>query len=228
MNRIGSLNYVYKCLIILILTGNQKGMFSLKNEQLKNENGQVEKRSKSDFGIHASLMISPYPTSSVLDIPHMLPPRPKRITRPNRKTTRKGRKVVPQFEDVNGTTVIGSPGGRITLNCNIFMLQDYTVSWVHRTIAEHDDDPTDQRSDKKYRLDLLTIGNSTYTSDDRISANFRHPSNWGLTINNLTPDDAGMYLCQLSTFPARALFVFLEIQGKFRHHEILHFGSRFY
>ena len=63
--------------------------------------------------------------------------------------------------------------------------------------------------------------------DDRISANFRHPSNWGLTINKLTPDDAGMYLCQLSTFPARALFVFLEIQGKFRHHELLHFSSSF-
>jgi hypothetical protein len=90
------------------------------------------------------------------------------------------------------------------------MLQDLTVSWLHRTIAENNNE---EREDGKYRLDLLTIGNSTYTSDDRISASFRHPSDWGLKIDNLNPSDAGMYLCQLSTFPARARFVFLEIQG---------------
>lgn len=171
-----------------------------------------EIKEQSSYGIHASLMISPYPTSSMLDVPHAIRTRPKRYPRGNRKAAGKGRKVVPQFEDANRTTVIGSPGGSITINCNIFMLQDYTVSWLHRTAVEKEDN---EHSKGKYRLDLLTIGNSTYTSDDRISTKFRHPSDWGLRIVNLKPSDAGMYLCQLSTFPARARFVFLEIQGKF-------------
>ena len=37
-------------------------------------------------------------------------------------------RIRPQFEDANLTTVIGEPGGTVTLDCNIFMLQDHTVS----------------------------------------------------------------------------------------------------
>ena len=160
---------------------------------------------QANYGIRATFMISPYPTSSVSVIPRKFQTRPKRFNRGNRKITGKGRYVAPQFEDKNRTTVIGSPGGSVTLSCNIFMLQDYTVSWVHRTPSKKDG--------REYILDLLTIGNSTYTSDDRISSSFRHPSDWGLKINNLIPSDAGVYLCQLSTFPARVRLVFLEIQG---------------
>ena len=36
--------------------------------------------------------------------------------------------ILPQFEDANRTTFYGEPGGAITLDCNIFMLQDYVVS----------------------------------------------------------------------------------------------------
>ena len=189
-------------------------MLLLRNVE-EDENNKVSKRFNthhhSIYGIHASLMISPYPTSSMVDIPQTIQARSKRFPRMNGKTLGKGRQIVPQFEDKNGTTVIGSPGGSITLSCNIFMLQDYTVSWVHRTPTKNND--VKERSDGKYNLDLLTIGNSTYTSDHRISSVFLHPSNWGLKIDNLKPSDAGMYLCQLSTFPARARFVFLEIQG---------------
>ena len=217
MTRFFNLNKIYSCAFLVVLTGNQMGIFSMKNAQEENENHVSRKLNikPSSYGIHASFMISPYPTSSMLDIPHDIQTRPKRFPRVNRKpSASKGRKVVPQFEDANGTTVIGSPGGSITLSCNIFMLQDLTVSWLHRTIVENNNE-NDEREDGKYRLDLLTIGNSTYTSDDRISASFRHPSDWGLKIDNLNPSDAGMYLCQLSTFPARARFVFLEIQGNY-------------
>ena len=78
----------------------------------------------------------------------------------------------------------------------------FKVSWVHRL-------PEDDSS-----LDLLTIGNLTYTTDPRVSANFRHPANWGLRIEELRPSDAGTYICQISTFPPRVNLVFLEIRGE--------------
>lgn len=39
--------------------------------------------------------------------------------------------IEPDFEDANGTVVVGKPGGSVTLDCNIFMLQDHTVSFIH-------------------------------------------------------------------------------------------------
>ena len=219
MVRTYHLHQLFKCLFLTMLMGSQHGLFSMTSTEQDTE-GQPRNVSKilnmkeNSFGIHASFMISPYPTSSLLDIPHGIQPRPKRFPRVNRKTSGKGRKVVPQFEDANGTTVIGTPGGSITISCNIFMLQDYTVSWVHRTGVEENNERLNERNEGEYRLDLLTIGNSTYTSDERISSHFRHPSDWGLKIDNLKPSDAGVYLCQLSTFPEKVRFVFLEIQGK--------------
>ena len=41
---------------------------------------------------------------------------------------RNGGAILPEFEEENTTTVVGSPGGTVTLDCNIFMLQDFTVS----------------------------------------------------------------------------------------------------
>ena len=77
------------------------------------------------------------------------------------------------------------------------------VTWSHR--------PADTSGD----LDLLTLGNATYTFEPRISAHFAHPANWGLKITDLRPTDAGNYICQISTFPPRVRIVFLEIRGKF-------------
>jgi len=114
-------------------------------------------------------------------------------------TRKSSRAIMPEFEDENRTTVIGAPGGTVTLNCNIFMLQDFTVSWAHKT--------------KDRGLDLLTIGNSTYTLEPRISSQFLHPSNWALRVTDLRPSDAGTYICQLSTFPTRVRMVILEIRG---------------
>ncbi|CAB4065191.1 unnamed protein product [Lepeophtheirus salmonis] len=72
------------------------------------------------------------------------------------------------------------------------------VSWIHVT---------------EKGLDLLTTGNSTYTLEPRISSNFAHPSNWRLKITDLKPEDAGAYLCQISTFPPKVKVVYLEIHG---------------
>ena len=92
----------------------------------------------------------------------------------------------------------------------------FQVSWVHipragLTAPENNHEPT---SNKK-KLDLLTIGNSTYTLDPRVEARFAHPSNWGLRIRDLRPSDAGQYLCQISTFPVESVRVVnLEIVGE--------------
>ncbi len=60
------------------------------------------------------------------------------------------------------------------------------VSWVHRS-------PSDGSPD------LLTLGNSTHTLDDRVSLRFSHPGNWALRITGLRPADAGAYLCQVKS-----------------------------
>ena len=36
--------------------------------------------------------------------------------------------IQPRFEDANGTRVYGEPGASVTMDCNVFMLQDHTVS----------------------------------------------------------------------------------------------------
>ena len=43
-------------------------------------------------------------------------------------------RIQPEFEDHNGTTVVGDPGGTVVLDCNVFMLQDHTVSYVGKCV----------------------------------------------------------------------------------------------
>ena len=204
---------IYNVFFLILLSGGSNGgEFFIRTLEV----GHGQQQRSVEYGIHASVMISDHPTSSIPTKPSKIQTRPKRFNRHNQKITGNGRQIVPGFEDKNGTTITGSPGGSVTLSCNIFMLQDYTVSWVHRTRVETNPDTGADgawRKDGDYQLDLLTIGNSTYTSDHRISSYFRHPSDWGLRIVSLRPEDAGIYICQLSTFPARTRIVYLEIQG---------------
>ena len=87
-----------------------------------------------------------------------------------------------------------------------FLLLLFQVSWVHSAYRPATGD---------FGFDLLTIGNSTYTLDSRISARFAHPTNWGLKIDSLRPEDAGAYICQISTFPKEKVrIVYLEIRGE--------------
>ncbi|XP_017064657.1 uncharacterized protein LOC108103623 [Drosophila eugracilis] len=82
------------------------------------------------------------------------------------------------------------------LNCRVGMLKDKTVMWVRRT-AE--------------KVSLLTVGNVTYSGDPRIRVKFQYPNNWRLLINPTQSDDAGVYMCQVSTHPPRVFTTNLTI-----------------
>ncbi|XP_032311855.1 uncharacterized protein LOC6503205 isoform X2 [Drosophila ananassae] len=74
------------------------------------------------------------------------------------------------------------------LNCRVGMLKDKTVMWIRRT-AE--------------KVSLLTVGNITYSGDPRIQVKYQYPNNWRLLINPTQREDAGIYMCQVSTHPPR-------------------------
>ncbi|XP_076245392.1 uncharacterized protein LOC143185942 [Calliopsis andreniformis] len=97
-------------------------------------------------------------------------------------------KFGPYFEDgdeeMNITARIGST---MLLDCKIGMLGDKQVTWVQ------------QHNKDSFRL--LTVGRMPYSVDQRISLNFRYPSNWRLQIQYATPRDSGLYKCQVATHP---------------------------
>ncbi|XP_032594018.1 uncharacterized protein LOC6565006 isoform X2 [Drosophila grimshawi] len=82
------------------------------------------------------------------------------------------------------------------LNCRVGMLKDKTVMWVRRTTE---------------KVSLLTVGNVTYSGDPRISVKFQYPNNWRLIINPTHREDAGIYMCQVSTHPPRVFTTNLTI-----------------
>lgn len=64
------------------------------------------------------------------------------------------------------------------------------------------------------KVSLLTVGNNTYSGDSRISIKFQYPNNWRLQISPVQRDDAGLYLCQVSTHPARVFATNVTILGE--------------
>ncbi|KAH8289866.1 hypothetical protein KR054_012402, partial [Drosophila jambulina] len=82
------------------------------------------------------------------------------------------------------------------LNCRVGMLKDKTVMWVRRTSE---------------KVSLLTVGNVTYSGDPRIRVKFQYPNNWRLLINPTQAEDAGIYMCQVSTHPPRVFTTNLTI-----------------
>ncbi|XP_025163218.1 uncharacterized protein LOC105186939 [Harpegnathos saltator] len=96
-------------------------------------------------------------------------------------------KFGPYFEDgdreLNITARIGST---VLLDCKIGMLSDKQVTWL-------------QHNKDSFRL--LTVGRIPYSVDQRISLNFRYPSNWRLQILYASPRDSGLYKCQVATHP---------------------------
>lgn len=64
------------------------------------------------------------------------------------------------------------------------------------------------------KVSLLTVGNVTYSSDPRIRVKFQYPNNWRLLINPTQWDDAGIYMCQVSTHPPRVFTTNLTVIGK--------------
>ncbi|XP_077258796.1 uncharacterized protein LOC143895503 isoform X1 [Temnothorax americanus] len=96
-------------------------------------------------------------------------------------------KFGPYFEDgdreINVTARIGST---VLLDCKIGMLGDKKVTWL-------------QHNKDFFRL--LTVGRTPYSNDQRISLNFRYPSNWRLQILYANPRDSALYQCQVATHP---------------------------
>ncbi|CAD7081826.1 unnamed protein product [Hermetia illucens] len=75
------------------------------------------------------------------------------------------------------------------------MTSPATVSWFRR---------------KDFQL--LTVGLSTYSSDDRfLVEHTRHLGNWALRIKSARKDDEGFYECQISTHPPQSIFTELKI-----------------
>ncbi|XP_032595033.1 hemicentin-1 [Drosophila grimshawi] len=82
----------------------------------------------------------------------------------------------------NVTSLVGKTGH---LNCRIKNLGNKTVSWIR-----HRD------------LHLLTVSESTYTSDQRFSAIYnKQTGDWSLQIKYPQIRDSGVYECQVSTTP---------------------------
>ncbi|XP_046635229.1 zwei Ig domain protein zig-8-like [Daphnia pulicaria] len=89
-------------------------------------------------------------------------------------------------------------GGVAHLPCPVRQLGNKTVSWV------------------KYSEDsvqLLTVGNGTYSNDNRLAIAWRYPGNWTLQISSVELQDTGCYQCQVNTHPPIGLFVYLHIRG---------------
>lgn len=83
----------------------------------------------------------------------------------------------------------------------VFM-SSFQVMWVRRTTE---------------KVSLLTVGNITYSGDPRIHVKFQYPNNWRLLINPIQREDAGVYMCQVSTHPPRVFTTNLTILGKYAH-----------
>lgn len=68
---------------------------------------------------------------------------------------------------------------------------------------------------RKSDYQLLTVGLSTYSSDDRfLVEHTRHMGHWALRIKNVREDDRGWYECQLSVHPTISVFVELRVVGE--------------
>lgn len=101
------------------------------------------------------------------------------------------------FENPNNTIVTVRDGDSVVLNCRVYLLHDKTVSWFRQ--GDH-------------TIDLLTVGDATYTGDKRINISYQYPNNWRLNITDVRKADGGPYVCQISSFPPKTLVTFLNVK----------------
>lgn len=69
------------------------------------------------------------------------------------------------------------------------------------------------------KFSLLTVGNITYSGDPRIKVTFQYPNNWRLHINPMLKEDAGLYMCQVSTHPPRVFATNVVVLRKYYIHK---------
>ncbi|XP_031837730.1 zwei Ig domain protein zig-8 [Nomia melanderi] len=91
------------------------------------------------------------------------------------------------------TEVLAQSRSTATLPCKISDPGAGTITWVNQ-------------KDKQ----LLTVGTSTHSIDDRFHA-IHSSSEWALQIRAVTVQDAGIYECQITSYPVQRNFVRLKI-----------------
>ncbi|CAD7079743.1 unnamed protein product [Hermetia illucens] len=91
----------------------------------------------------------------------------------------------PYFDLAASRNVTALVGKTAYLNCRIRNLGNKTVTWIR-----HRD------------LHLLTVGETTYTSDQRFqSVHNKQTDDWSLQVRYPQQRDSGIYECQVSTTP---------------------------
>ncbi|XP_055542088.1 uncharacterized protein LOC129727869 [Wyeomyia smithii] len=105
--------------------------------------------------------------------------------------------ISPQgyFATRNNTKVTAQRGGTALLPCTVQTQSPALVSWVRRRDFQ-----------------LLTVGLSTYSSDERfLVQHIRHMGHWALRIKAVRDEDQGLYECQLSVHPVQSVFIELKV-----------------
>ncbi|XP_047519742.1 uncharacterized protein LOC125059381, partial [Pieris napi] len=99
------------------------------------------------------------------------------------------------FATENNTVVTSQTGSTALLPCVIRNIGDGIVSWIRR---------------KDYHL--LTVGLTTYSSDQRFQAiHLQHSEDWTLKVRFVQSRDAGIYECQVSSHPPTSIFLHLDV-----------------
>ncbi|XP_037941093.1 uncharacterized protein LOC119674042 [Teleopsis dalmanni] len=104
------------------------------------------------------------------------------------------------FGTENSTVVSTQIGATAHIPCTVHHIGDGVVSWIRK---------------KDYHL--LTVGLTTYSSDERFSAtHLKHSEDWTLQIKFVQLRDAGVYECQVSTHPPTSIFLHLNVVGEYQ------------
>ncbi|RVE42328.1 hypothetical protein evm_013022 [Chilo suppressalis] len=92
----------------------------------------------------------------------------------------------------SGRTWVNDDDGEDETTVRVFCSE---VSWIRR---------------KDYHL--LTVGLTTYSSDQRFQAiHLQHSEDWTLKVRFVQKRDAGIYECQVSSHPPTSIFLRLEV-----------------
>ncbi|KAG5677324.1 hypothetical protein PVAND_007092 [Polypedilum vanderplanki] len=104
-------------------------------------------------------------------------------------------KTPMRFGTENHTEVIAQIGTTAHLPCTIHNIGEGVVSWI-----------------RKNDYHLLTVGLTTYSSDERFSAtHLKNSEDWTLQIKYVQKRDAGQYECQVTKYPPMSIFLTLNV-----------------